>query len=188
MAGRPLRPATDRRLGELLPRQLANRARAPLQAGGLSVPPFNNCHHAVPLRYAVLATLSGRYSPLEGRLPTCYSPVRHSTHPPKGTFASDLHVLGTPPALILSQDQTLSQNPGHSSWSFEQSTDRKCRKPRPGKARKPSRPAPPSTLSRRQGHALSSFQTSICASKMEAGPYDLPARVAVCGQRSILPH
>src|SRR5207302_7551115 len=35
------------------------------------------------------------------------------THPfatlliPFGTFAFDLHVLGTPPALILSQDQTL---------------------------------------------------------------------------------
>src|ERR1700730_4492830 len=35
------------------------------------------------------------------------------THPfatlliPCGTFAFDLHVLGTPPALILSQDQTL---------------------------------------------------------------------------------
>src|SRR4030095_4059148 len=28
--------------------------------------------------YAVLASLSGRYPPLEGRSPTCYSPVRHS--------------------------------------------------------------------------------------------------------------
>ena len=27
-------------------------------------------------------------------------------------FARDLHVLGTPPALILSQDQTLQLNPG----------------------------------------------------------------------------
>src|SRR4029077_354168 len=30
--------------------------------------------------YAVLASLSGRYPPFEGRSPTCYSPVRHSTH------------------------------------------------------------------------------------------------------------
>jgi hypothetical protein len=29
--------------------------------------------------YAVLASLSGRYPPFEGRSPTCYSPVRHST-------------------------------------------------------------------------------------------------------------
>ena len=33
-----------------------------------------------PLRdYAVLAPVSQGYSPLEGRLPTCYSPVRHCT-------------------------------------------------------------------------------------------------------------
>ena len=32
MADRPLRPATDRGLGEPLPHQLANRARAPLRA------------------------------------------------------------------------------------------------------------------------------------------------------------
>jgi hypothetical protein len=109
VADRPLRPATDRRLGRPLPHQLANRARAPLQAGGPKIPPFNNCHHAVPLRYAVLASLSKRYSPPKGRLPTCYSPVRHSTRGPKPPFAFDLHVLGTPPALILSQDQTLSR-------------------------------------------------------------------------------
>src|SRR4029078_7079425 len=75
VAVRPLRPATDRRLGEPLPHQLANRARAPLQARGLSIPPFNNCHHAVPLPYAVLAILSDRYSHPKGILPTCYSPV-----------------------------------------------------------------------------------------------------------------
>ena len=57
--------------------------------------------------YAVLAPLSEGYPPLEGRSPTRYSPVCHSTRNPKVTFAFDLHVLGTPPALILSQDQTL---------------------------------------------------------------------------------
>src|SRR5947209_14570449 len=30
--------------------------------------------------YAVLAPVSRGYSPLEGRLVTCYSPVRHCTH------------------------------------------------------------------------------------------------------------
>ena len=37
-----------------------------------------------------------------------YSPVRHS-HSQSKLFkcAFDLHVLGTPPAFILSQDQTL---------------------------------------------------------------------------------
>jgi hypothetical protein len=57
--------------------------------------------------HAVLAILSDCYPPLEGRSPTCYSPVCRSTHPLAGAFAHDLHVLGTPPALILSQDQTL---------------------------------------------------------------------------------
>ena len=40
-------------------------------------------------------------------MPTCSSPVRHVTAPKRGPF--DLHALGTPPALILSQDQTLHQ-------------------------------------------------------------------------------
>src|SRR6478736_1707943 len=50
--------------------------------------------------HAVLAPLSGCYPPLEGRSPTCYSPVRHSVTP-CGATAFDLHVLGTPPALLL---------------------------------------------------------------------------------------
>ena len=41
MAVRPLRPATDRSLGGPLPRQLANRTRAHLQAPGLTVPGFD---------------------------------------------------------------------------------------------------------------------------------------------------
>ena len=60
--------------------------------------------------YWVLAPLSRSYSHLEGRLPTCYSPVRHFTSFPKETFSYDLHVLSTPPAFILSQDQTLQLN------------------------------------------------------------------------------
>src|SRR5690606_32676148 len=39
-----------------------------------------------------------------------YSPVRHSPVPER-TFSSDLHVLGLPPAFVLSQDQTLMFNP-----------------------------------------------------------------------------
>src|SRR6185436_5598986 len=41
VAVRPLRPATDRCLGEPLPHQLANRTRAPLQALGLAIPSFD---------------------------------------------------------------------------------------------------------------------------------------------------
>ena len=61
--------------------------------------------------YTVLAPVSKCYPPLMGRLPTCYSPVRHSSFSggasSGGKEAFDLHVLGTPPAFVLSQDQTL---------------------------------------------------------------------------------
>ena len=62
--------------------------------------------------YAVLAIVSNSYPPLQGRLPTRYSPVRrfpslHLTEVSFQDFSLDLHVLGTPPAFILSQDQTL---------------------------------------------------------------------------------
>ena len=108
VAGRPLRPATDRRLGGPLPRQQANQTRAH------PVPPeFSARNHAVPCAYAVLAAVSGCCPPVRGRLPTRYSPVRHSviyTSSPKEfrvNASFDLHVLSTPPAFILSQDQTL---------------------------------------------------------------------------------
>ena len=59
----------------------------------------------MPWSYAVLAVLSDSCPPPKGRLPTCYSPVRHSTNPK--VFAFDLHVLGPPLTFALSQDQTL---------------------------------------------------------------------------------
>ena len=62
-------------------------------------------------QYQVLAPLSRCYSQLQGRLPTRYSPVRHFTLPVARDFSFDLHVLGTPLAFVLSQDQTLQLNP-----------------------------------------------------------------------------
>ena len=108
VAGRPLRPATDRRFGGPLPRQLPNQTRAPPVPPELFTP-----RHAALCAYAVLAAVSGCYPPVRGRLPTRYSPVRHSVPRlsgpkaflPRASF--DLHVLSTPPAFILSQDQTL---------------------------------------------------------------------------------
>jgi hypothetical protein len=60
------------------------------------------------LPHAVLARISTGYPPHQGRLSTCYSPVRHSTTPSRKrkVASSDLHVLRTPPAFVLSQDQT----------------------------------------------------------------------------------
>src|SRR5215831_13942926 len=61
----------------------------------------------LPWSYPVLAHLSVGYPGLEGRSPTCYSPVRRFTQGVAPLFSLDLHVLGTPPAFVLSQDQTL---------------------------------------------------------------------------------
>ena len=59
-------------------------------------------------------------------MPTCYSPVRRSTQEPKLPFALDLHVLGTPPALILSQDQTLELDLLRTPKSPEPPTSKVC--------------------------------------------------------------
>ena len=66
------------------------------------------------MRHAVLAQISLCYSPLWGRLLTRYSPVRHFpllqlAEASIQRFSFDLHVLSTPPAFILSQDQTLNE-------------------------------------------------------------------------------
>jgi hypothetical protein len=101
VADRPLRPATDRRLGKPLPHLLANPPQSPPLAPAFRQGFFSYQHRRT---HAVLATLSSCYSPLKGRSTTCYSPVRHYPSE-EGPF--DLHVLSTPPAFVLSQDQTL---------------------------------------------------------------------------------
>ena len=62
--------------------------------------------------HAVLAVVSNCCPPLKGRLLTRYSPVRHCppfrlTEVSFHGFSFDLHVLSTPPAFVLSRDQTL---------------------------------------------------------------------------------
>ena len=101
VAGRPLRPATRRRLGRPLPHQQADRTRAHPQPKKLSNP-----KDASRAEYPVLANVSIRYPKVRGRLLTRYSPVRHSCTPERA-LPFDLHVLSTPPAFVLSQDQTL---------------------------------------------------------------------------------
>ena len=103
MADRPLRPAIHLRLGGPLPRQLANGTWAHLSAAGLAVPAFPASYVAA---YAVLATVSRSYPPPKGRFPCITHPCATKVLLPP----FDLHVLGTPPAFVLSQDQTLSSN------------------------------------------------------------------------------
>src|SRR5699024_7391470 len=110
VADHPLRSATHRCLGELLSHQLANATRAHLLATARRA-----VFHFFFRRRRILFGISTSFPVLFrtiGRLPTCYSPIRRSFHrrPPEGFClfpALDLHVLGTPPAFVLSQDQTL---------------------------------------------------------------------------------
>ena len=104
MAGRPLRPATDHRFGRPLPCQLANPTRSHLSPMKSFLP--------VPCGTVSICGINSRFQLLS----PCERQVLHAflTHPPLSmTCAStrhtplDLHVLGTPPAFILSQDRTL---------------------------------------------------------------------------------
>ncbi len=87
VADHPLRPATDRRLGEPLPHQQANQASAaPIARGSCESPAF-------PLRaYAVLANLSVSYPPRLGTFRCITHPfaTRHQVQAPVLPF--DLHV------------------------------------------------------------------------------------------------
>ncbi len=58
--------------------------------------------------YAVLATLSGSYPSLWGIFLRVTQPS--AARVPRRALPLDLHVLGTPPAFILSQDQTLQKS------------------------------------------------------------------------------
>ncbi len=107
VAGRPLRPATRHSLGEPLPHQQADRPRAhqkascdfsfrvmsPLAACGISSP-FGELSPTFRQIAHVLRTRS----PLN-RTNIAISPVPF-----------DLHVLSTPPAFVLSQNQTLRKD------------------------------------------------------------------------------
>ena len=69
--------------------------------------------------HAVLAVVSNCCPPLKGRFLTRYSPVRHCplnqlSENSVNRFSFDLHVLSTPPAFVLSQDQTLYKSYQHS--------------------------------------------------------------------------
>ena len=79
MADHPLRPANHRCLGRPLPYQLANDTRAHLTTDA-----FKKRHPLPTIKrqpdYSVLASLSRSYPKSRGRLPTRYSPVRHSTY------------------------------------------------------------------------------------------------------------
>ena len=99
MAGRPLSPAIRLRLGGPLPRLLADRTRVPL---------LPDCSFHLSA-YAVLASVSKCCPPAGDRSSRVTHPSATwlSQKQASSTTPFDLHVLGTPPAFVLSQDQTL---------------------------------------------------------------------------------
>ena len=71
----PLRPVTRLSLGEPLPRQLADRPRAPPEAPLQALERIR----CLTLHHPVLILVSQGYSRLQGRLLTCYAPVCRSS-------------------------------------------------------------------------------------------------------------
>jgi hypothetical protein len=124
VADHPLRPATDRSLGKPLPYQLANLAQAPPKPPKALI----RRPYAVLDPFPVLIPQFGvDTNVLLTRPPLVYShsllnlipPIMEGVKQIVRTLPLDLHVLGTPPAFILSQDQTLHKRKlDTSQWKY----------------------------------------------------------------------
>ena len=66
-----------------------------------------------------------------------YAPFRRCTPGIATRFSRDLHVLGTPPTFVLSQDQTLRSNKSHQLIGAFTGTDVLTRDHLDAKARRP---------------------------------------------------
>ena len=106
VAGRPLRPATRHSLGEPLPHQLADRPRAHQEAPGC---PGFGVREMSPLTTCGINSPFGELSPTSRQI----AHVLRTLTPlniiciATNNIPFDLHVLSTPPAFVLSQNQTL---------------------------------------------------------------------------------
>ena len=122
--------------------------------------------------HAVLILLSESYPPLQGRLLTCYAPVRHLTFQSKLQSVSfDLHVLSTPPAFVLSQNQTLRRNFDWLDRCSKQLPKLTCRR-----VVKLSGPARWRTNHAAHNLALSSHPTSLVRSGTRGATHDVRRR------------
>ncbi len=101
MAGRPLSPAIRLGLGGPLPHLLADRTR---------VSQIPDCSF-YPEAYGVLADVSICCPPVSDKSSRVTHPSATKLRLKQAFFviSFDLHVLGTPPAFVLSQDQTLNK-------------------------------------------------------------------------------
>ena len=125
VAGRPLRPATRHSLGEPLPHQLADRPRGHQEAPGC--PGFGIVKMS-PLATCGINSPFGELSPTFGQVAHVLRTLAPLNLPRIATrqVPFDLHVLSTPPAFVLSQNQTLRKKrmrPDlHRSPKFAQAT------------------------------------------------------------------
>ena len=110
MADRPLRPATRRCLGRPLPHQQADRPRAHPEAQKLflDLPCGSPRVSGINPGFPGLSRSSGQVA----HVLLTRSPLRHTRFLRTRHASLDLHALGTPPAFVLSQDQTLQRT----SW------------------------------------------------------------------------
>jgi hypothetical protein len=108
VTGRPLRPATRHSLGEPLPHQLADRPRGHQEAPGC--PGFDVSKMSSIVTCGINSPF-GELSPTSRQIPhvlRTLSPLNH-TCIATDVIPFDLHVLSTPPAFVLSQNQTLRE-------------------------------------------------------------------------------
>ncbi len=113
VAGRPLRPATRLRLGRPLPHQLADRPRAHHEAPGLTVPGFRH-QEIIPTSTFGISPDFSELFPTSWQITHVLRTLSPLERDDIATlaFPLDLHVLSTPPAFVLSQNQTLRQKNG----------------------------------------------------------------------------
>ena len=108
VAGRPLRPATRHCLGKLLPHQLADRPRAHQEAPGC---PGFGVGKMSSLATCGINSPFGELSPTSRQIAhvlRTLAPLDISNIATRN-IPCDLHVLSTPPAFVLSQNQTLRE-------------------------------------------------------------------------------
>jgi hypothetical protein len=109
VTGRPLRPATRHSLGGPLPHQLADRPRGHQEAPGC--PGFD----VAKMSWLIICGINspfGELSPTSRQIPHVLrtrSPLNYFCIATE-VIPFDLHVLSTPPAFVLSQNQTLRKN------------------------------------------------------------------------------
>jgi hypothetical protein len=128
--------------------------------------------YANPCEYRVLAPVSEGYPQAQGRLLTCYSPVRRSSTFEKA-FPHDLHVLSTPPAFVLSQDQTLQQKP----WQNKQSLPKNWHWHSPNTLLSSQR-----TTTHRGAHHICGVTLGVSIRTAAAAPVSLTARETLQGR------